>query len=185
MDGYEATRQIRKWEMENCEQCKVLFEDSWSNPISGPIQVCPHDHVPVVAVTADVMSGTNEMCFTSGMDDYITKVLWIMIFCSKLTSWYAILISFFLLLVIIYKWRSGKKFAYSRICDEFACLLKNMWWTWYLMIVPFFSSFCGSHLTKSNCTCYWRGFSRKTWSMLQQQITVLHTRCNFILLWSH
>ncbi|CAK9212971.1 unnamed protein product [Sphagnum troendelagicum] len=75
MDGYEATRRIRKWEMENCEQCKVLFEDSWSNPISGPIQVCPHDHVPVVAVTADVMSGTNEMCFTSGMDDYITKPL--------------------------------------------------------------------------------------------------------------
>jgi histidine kinase 2/3/4 (cytokinin receptor) len=75
MDGYEATRQIRKWEMENCEQCKVLFEDSWCNPVSGPIQVCPHDHVPVVAVTADVMSGTNEMCFTSGMDDYITKVL--------------------------------------------------------------------------------------------------------------
>jgi histidine kinase 2/3/4 (cytokinin receptor) len=75
MDGYEATRQIRKWEMENCGQCKVLFEGSWCNPVSGPIQVCPHDHVPVVAVTADVMPGTNEMCFTSGMDDYITKPL--------------------------------------------------------------------------------------------------------------
>lgn len=64
MDGWEATREIRKWEVENCEECHEA-EKAW----------CPHHHLPIVALTADVMKATHETCFTSGMDDYITKVL--------------------------------------------------------------------------------------------------------------
>jgi len=47
MDGYEATRQIRRQ---------------------------PFERQPaIVAMTADVMPGTRERCLESGMDDHITK----------------------------------------------------------------------------------------------------------------
>jgi len=64
MDGWEATRQIRKWEVESCEVCQLTGEPK-----------CSHHHLPIVAVTADVMKGTHATCFSSGMDDYITKPL--------------------------------------------------------------------------------------------------------------
>ena len=49
MDGYETTRHIRESE-----------EDS-------------HQHVPIIALTANAMEGDREKCIDSGMDDYITK----------------------------------------------------------------------------------------------------------------
>lgn len=64
MDGWEATRQIRKWEVESCKVCQLTGEP-W----------CSHCRLPIVAVTADVMKGTHATCFSSGMDDYITKVI--------------------------------------------------------------------------------------------------------------
>lgn len=81
MDGYEATRQIRKWEMEVCEQCSEEIEalsvdDRDRGPLGSELQIlkCPHHHLPIVAVTADVMKGTHELCVEAGMDDYISKV---------------------------------------------------------------------------------------------------------------
>ncbi len=47
MDGYEATRTIRK---------DSRFKD-----------------LPIIAMTAEVVSGTRERCLQSGMNDYITK----------------------------------------------------------------------------------------------------------------
>ena len=64
MDGWEATRRIRRWELEVCELCQDSGED-----------FCPHHRLPIVAVTADVVVKTRSMCFSSGMDDYITKVI--------------------------------------------------------------------------------------------------------------
>lgn len=49
MDGYEATRQIRKMEA-----------------ING-------HHVPIVAITAHAMLGSKGECLAAGMDDYICK----------------------------------------------------------------------------------------------------------------
>jgi CheY-like chemotaxis protein len=64
IDGWEATRQIRRWELENCSLCR-----------SSGVEFCHHNRLPIVAVTADVVVKTRSMCFSSGMDDYITKPL--------------------------------------------------------------------------------------------------------------
>lgn len=50
MDGYEATRYIREWEQ--------------SNGQSG---------TPIIALTADVLSGTEKSCLDCGMNDYLAK----------------------------------------------------------------------------------------------------------------
>ncbi|KAG0620695.1 hypothetical protein M758_4G236100 [Ceratodon purpureus] len=64
MDGWEATRHIRNWEVENCTTCR-----------NSKVTWCRHNRLPIVAVTADAMKGTHAECFSSGMDDYITKPL--------------------------------------------------------------------------------------------------------------
>jgi CheY-like chemotaxis protein len=48
MDGYTASREIRRQEL-------------------------PGSHVPIVAMTAEAMSGARELCLAAGMDDYVAK----------------------------------------------------------------------------------------------------------------
>ncbi|MBT8133712.1 MAG: response regulator, partial [Gammaproteobacteria bacterium] len=51
MDGFDATREIRKLDI------RALYDE----------------HLPIVAMTANVMSGDRERCLEVGMDDYIGK----------------------------------------------------------------------------------------------------------------
>ncbi|XP_066400417.1 probable histidine kinase 4 [Miscanthus floridulus] len=62
MDGFEATRQIRAMEAKANEQAErdgVTRAAKW--------------HLPVLAMTADVIQATHEECTKYGMDGYVTK----------------------------------------------------------------------------------------------------------------
>nr|XP_043623715.1 histidine kinase 2-like [Erigeron canadensis]XP_043623716.1 histidine kinase 2-like [Erigeron canadensis]XP_043623717.1 histidine kinase 2-like [Erigeron canadensis] len=67
MDGFEATRQIRKVESKVNEQIE-----------SGEISIemfgnVGHWHTPILAMTADVIQATDEECIKCGMDGYVSK----------------------------------------------------------------------------------------------------------------
>ena len=54
MDGYAATREVRRLEQ------------------SGEIRAAG-DHIPIIAMTASAMAGDRDRCIENGMDDYLTK----------------------------------------------------------------------------------------------------------------
>lgn len=61
MDGYEATKNIRK--------------------------ISKYKDIPIIAMTADVMEGVKEKCIDSGMNDYISKPLDIKELFNKISNW--------------------------------------------------------------------------------------------------
>ncbi|KAF0932571.1 hypothetical protein E2562_010451 [Oryza meyeriana var. granulata] len=65
MDGFEATRQIRQMEVKANEERKTLTSMDGSTFVEA--------HLPVLAMTADVIQATYEECIKSGMDGYVSK----------------------------------------------------------------------------------------------------------------
>ncbi len=63
LDGFEATRKIRDWEITN------------------------HQHIPIIAMTAHAMKGDRERCLDAGMDDYVTKPIESRILRNVLERW--------------------------------------------------------------------------------------------------
>lgn len=64
LDGFEATRQIRAWEEETGKR-----------------------RIPIIAVTAHVMTGDAEACYQAGMDDYLPKPFDLVKLRRKLGPW--------------------------------------------------------------------------------------------------
>ncbi|MEE9322621.1 MAG: response regulator [Granulosicoccus sp.] len=67
MDGYQATRQIRQFEIE-----------------SGK------DKVSIVALTANAMQGDRKMCLDAGMDDYLSKPYTVDDLYTALSQWLSV-----------------------------------------------------------------------------------------------
>lgn len=70
MDGYEATRQIR-------DSTDVQF----------------NTNIPVVAVTANAMSGDKEKCLAAGMNDYLEKPILLKQLKATIQKWVAAIVS--------------------------------------------------------------------------------------------
>ncbi|KAK0574857.1 hypothetical protein LWI29_030154 [Acer saccharum] len=68
MDGFEATRQIRQMESKANEQTM-----NGGSTVDGIAEKRDEWHLPILAMTADVIHATYDECLKCGMDGYVSK----------------------------------------------------------------------------------------------------------------
>jgi CheY-like chemotaxis protein len=77
MDGYEATRQIRKWENELiAHSARFVADGRELKTEKGRLKQTAGDQasvLPIIAMTAHAMAGDREKTLASGMNDHVTK----------------------------------------------------------------------------------------------------------------
>ncbi|OAY32335.1 histidine kinase 3 [Manihot esculenta] len=67
MDGFEATKRIRD------KECSFKSTIQNGDASVGAYENLPNWHVPILAMTADVIQATHEECLKCGMDGYVSK----------------------------------------------------------------------------------------------------------------
>lgn len=87
MDGYDATRAIRKAESEKLEGRSQMLELGTSDASHSSL-FTPHcSHIPIIAMTANIMPEDREKCLQAGMDDYLPKPVRPEVIAQALEKW--------------------------------------------------------------------------------------------------
>ncbi|MDA0737698.1 MAG: PAS domain S-box protein [Nitrospirae bacterium] len=78
MDGYEATREIRRREALSVKREEANREDSEASsqgrdPLHEIRDTRYERRLPIIAMTANAMQGDREKCLEAGMDDFVSK----------------------------------------------------------------------------------------------------------------
>lgn len=88
MDGYKATREIRKLETANRQiETGDKVPDNQQPLSSSTKKQSSIQRVPIIAMTAHAVEGYREECLEAGMDDYLTKPLTRKRFLAMVEKW--------------------------------------------------------------------------------------------------